>query len=126
MAAVTRVDCILVSPPGEFGGDKGYCTAAVEAGQPVIIAGTTPPNRLWSHSVSPASGTTANGIALKDCGAGGTVEYAFYGEMDGYSGLTPGAPLTIVGGLVDTTAPAAGVRRDIVAVTPTSIRFSFV
>lgn len=126
MAAVTQVDCVLVSPPGEYGSDKGFCKTAVEAGQPIIILNEAPPNALWEQVVGPATGTTANGIALKDCNAGGTVEYAWWGEIDGYTGLTRGAGLTIVDGLVDTTAPGAGVTRQIVAVNTSRIRFFLV
>lgn len=124
MAAVARVDCVLVSPPGESGRDKGYCNAAVEAGQPIIILPATPPNATWEQVVGPATGTVANGIALKDCEAGGTAEYAYFGEIDGYTGLTRGAFLTIVGGLVDDTAPAGGAQGRLTAVTTSRIRFN--
>lgn len=126
MAAIVRVDCVLVSPPGEYGSDKGYCNDDVEAGQPVVITSATPPNVLWEQVVEPATGTTANGIALKDCNEGGTVEYAFFGEVDGYTGLTPGAGLTFVDGEIDDTPPGAGVTRQMVAVTPSRIRFNLI
>lgn len=126
MAAVAKVDCVLVSPPGDTVIDKGYATEDFVAGDPVIIVATAPPDRRWEHSVARATGAAAHGIALKDCSEGGTVEYACQGEIDGYVGLTRGAGLTIVGGDVDDTAPATDDVARLRAVTASRIRFNLI
>lgn len=125
MAAVASVDPRLVSPPGETVIDKGYASVDILRGQPVVITSTTPPSRRWEQVIGLAAGTEAVGFALKDCAAGGTVEYASQGEMDGFTGLTRGASLTIVGGALDTTTAAAGTAR-IRAVTTSRIRFNLI
>lgn len=124
MAAITKVDPAPLSVGNEFN-DAGYAAVAFTAGDPVIITGAAPPSRKWDATIGAAT-TEAHGVALKDCAVGGTVEYGIVGEMDGFSGLTPGAPLTVVGGSIDTTAPGAGVAVRIRAVTPSRIRYNLV
>lgn len=136
MAAIQRDDCALVSPPGETVIDKGRAAVAFVAGDPVVIDATAPPSTLWEQVVTRAAGRDAHGIALKDCGAGGTVEYAVVGEIDGYVGMTRGATLSIQAGniddaadtdtLTDSVGNTVTVTRAprIRAVTPTRIRFN--
>lgn len=124
MAAITKVDPILVSPVGYESAQHGYAGDDFAAGDLVIISGT-PPDARWDVNYEPASAATADGIVLKACGEGGTVEVAYAGEMDGFSGLTPGAPLTVASGVIDNTAPAGAASYTIRAVTPTRIRFRF-
>lgn len=123
MAAVQRDDAILVSPPGEWAIDKGWCNEDIIAGDPVIILDQAPPSRLWEQVIGKATGTEAHGFALKDCIAGGTVEYAAAGEMDGFVGLTRGNSLTIVGGALDDTEVVDVTAARIRAVTTSRIRF---
>lgn len=104
MAAVTRVDVAFVSPPGMEGIDRGFATEAIVRGDPVVISGAAP-SRLYDCSVSKATGNEAHGIAIKDKQTGGLCEFAFFGEIDGFSGLTPGAPLSVVAGNLDTDPP---------------------
>ena len=128
MAAIQKVSDdspILVSPPGENVIDKGYANVAIKRGDPIIILSTAPPSAQWEQVIGLATGTEAHGIALKTCGAHGTVEYAAQGEMDGFLGLTRGASLTIVSGKLDSTAASAGTAR-IRAVTPSRIRFNLI
>ena len=124
MAAITAVAPKLVSPVGYESAQHGYASADFAAGDLVAISGTPPDNR---HDVAyaAASGTTAAGIVLKPCKKGGTVDVAYAGEMDGFSGLTAGALLTVASGKIDSTAPAGAADYTIRAVTPTRIRFRF-
>lgn len=126
MAAITRVDPASVSPPGYEFNDYGYASVDIAVGDPVIITAAVPPSRKWEQVVAKATGAAASGIALKSIKAGGTAEYGVVGEMDGFTGLTRGAGLTIVGGNLDNTAPAVGVATQIRAVTASRIRFSLV
>ena len=124
MAAITVGTPVLVSPVGYENVQHGYASAAFDAGDLVIISGT-PPSARWDVSYAAASAAVAHGIVLKDVEAGGTAEVAYRGEMEGYSGLTPGAGLTVASGVIDDTAVAntqvgAAVIR---AVTATRIRF---
>lgn len=78
---------------------------------------------------APAGTTEAHGIALKDGYAGQEgFDYGLHGEMDGFSGMTPGAPLfpsaAVAGGL-DTTQPAGAVAR-VRAIRASRIRYNFV
>ncbi len=105
MAAVTKVKPVLIGLPGDNWIDRGYANEDFEAGDLVIVAAHTNPE--FDMSVTLATGTDATGIVLQDCNAGGLVSFLIQGEMSGYAGLTPNAKLTIVGGLLDNTAPAA-------------------
>ena len=124
MAAITKVEPILVSPVGYENVFYAYASEALERGDLVVITSATPPGG-FENVVEEADAAVAHGIVLKDCGLGGKAEIAWRGEMDGYSGLTPGAPLSVASGVIDDAAPdatqvgAAAIR----AVTPTRIRF---
>lgn len=129
MAAITSVDPILVSPVGYESAQHGYAGDDFAAGDLVIISGT-PPDARWDVTYEAATAATADGIVLKACGEGGTVEVAYAGEMDGFSGLTRGAKLSVASGKIDSTAPVqadtvAAISYSITAVTPTRIRFRF-
>lgn len=124
MAAVTKVSPILVSPVGYEKVQHGYASADFAAGDLVLISGT-PPDSRHDCAYTAAAAATADGIVLKPCKSGGTVEVAYAGEMDGFSGLTRGAKLTVASGVIDSTAPAAYSSYTLTAVTPTRIRFNF-
>lgn len=124
MAAITVGTISLCSPVGYENVQFGYAGDDFDAGDLVIISGT-PPDARWDCAFEAADAAIAHGIVLKDVTEGGTAEVAFRGEIDGYSGLTPGAPLTVASGVIDNTAPAntqvgAAVIR---AVSATRIRF---
>ena len=126
MAAVTytAANIALVSPVGYENVQHGYAGDDVTAGDLVILSGT-PPSTRWDCAYEAAAAAIAHGIVLKDVEEGGTVEVAFRGEITGFSGLTPGAGLTVASGVIDDTAVAntqvgAAVIR---AVSATRIRF---
>ena len=127
MAAITKVAPKLVSPVGYENVFYAYASEALKAGDAVVITSATAPGG-FECVVEEASAAVAHGIALKNVGAGGRAEIAWRGEMDGFSGLTPGAALSIASGAIDDTAPdatqvgAAAIR----AVTATRIRFELV
>ena len=127
MAAVTytAANIALCSPVGYEAVQHGYAGDDFTAGDLVIISGT-PPSTRWDCAFEAASAAIAHGIVLKDVSEGGTAEVAYVGEMDGFSGLTPGAGLTVASGVIDDTAVAntqvgAAVIR---AVSATRIRFN--
>lgn len=128
MAAVTRVKARPISIPGYEVNDKGKASVAFTAGDLLIISGTgTNDSPTWA--LATAGALEAHGIALQDCYAGQEgISVGIQGEMAGFSGLTPGAPLypsgSVAGG-IDTTLPTGGTPR-IRARTATSIRFNFV
>lgn len=123
MAAITRDAPVLVSPTGYENIQHGYASAAFQPGDLVIISGT-PPSSQWDVSYAAATAAVAHGVVLKTVGAGGTAEVAWRGEIDGFSGLTPGAPLSVATGTIDSTAPTGAVL--VRAVTPSRIRFDLV
>lgn len=134
MAAVTRVKARPCSPAGYEVNDKGTLTEAVVAGDLLV-------NGASGWSKAPTGTTLAHGIALKDGYAGQAgFDIGIQGEMDGFSGMTPGAALypsgATAGGL-DTTAavwssaattPAVSVavQPQIRAASATRIRYNFV
>lgn len=124
MATIQKVRPIFVSPAGYEVIDRGFAREAIEAGDPILIDSTPYKDRTYDCAVVKATGTEAHGIALKDTGAGGTCEFAMQAEMDGFTGLTPGAGLSIVGGAIDDTAPTGAAQ--IRAVNTTRIRFQLV
>lgn len=124
MAAVAKTRPVLVSPPGYELADVGYASEDIAAGDPLIITSATPPNSRWDKVLAKATGAVAHGVAAKDCGTGGTAEIIYQGEIDGFSGLTPGAGLSIASGAIDTTAPTGNAQ--IRALTPTRIRVQLV
>jgi hypothetical protein len=102
MAAVTRVKARPVTPVGYEVNDTGLLTEAVTAGDLLTLSGSG-----WSKAAT--SSTEAHGIALQDGYAGqANASIGVHGEMDGYSGMTPGTALypsaSVAGGL-DTDTP---------------------
>lgn len=122
MAAITKADVAYVTPPGMEVGDRGYALTDMEPGDPVVIASSAAPSRQYDCSISKATGTEVHGFAIKSKKAGGLCEFVTQGEFDGYTGLTPGAALTVVDGAIDDTAPAAGVTPSIRVVNASRIR----
>jgi hypothetical protein len=120
MAAVTRVKARPVTPVGYEVVDKGNLTENV-------VAGDQLKNGANGWSKLAAGQTEADGIALQDGYAGqGGFSIGIQGEMDGFSGMTPGTPLypspSVAGGLDTIAAGAIRVK----ATTPTRIRYNFV
>ncbi len=130
MAAVTKGTLHPVLIPGYEVNDKGQAAVAITKGDLLVLTAATPGlgfEKVWDKA--PITGITeAHGIALMDAAVGRTVEVGIQGEMDGYTGLTPGAalyPSTAVIGGTDTTAIAASTIR-MRATTVTRARYSFV
>lgn len=104
MPAVTRDVARVCTPVGYEFVDKGTAVEAMTAGDQVTLGASG-----WSKA--PAGTIEADGIALKDYYAGQRgCDFGIHGEMDGFSGMTPGTKLypsaSVAGGL-DTTAAAA-------------------
>lgn len=127
MAAITVVKARPCSPAGYEVVDK--TTAAlpllvdVVAGDELTLGSTG-----WG--LAPITGITeADGIALQPGYAGQVgFDVGIHGEMDGFSGLTPGAPLypsVATAGKLNTTAIAGATVR-VKAVRPTRIRYCYV
>jgi hypothetical protein len=131
MVAVTKTSRIRsATRVGYEVNDKGQAKVALATGDLVIISPDTPPRGYETvFDKAPITGITeAMGVVLMPAVAGGDVEVAIQGEMDGFTGLTPGTPLypsTATPGGIDTTA-IAGAPVRMRAVTPTLVRFSFV
>lgn len=133
MAAVTKVKVRPVTPVAYEVNDKGTLVVDVLAGDLLIITASG-----WDKATT--STPEAHGIALLDGFAGGVASVGIQGEMDGFSGLTPGNtlyPSGSVAGGIDTTAttyysaattPAVAVPAipRIRAVSATRIRYCFV
>ena len=121
MAAVTKANRIAsVIPPGMEVNDRAYALDDLVAGDLIVISSTAPNSAVYESAVEKATGTEYHGVSLVDCNAGGLAEYTTQNELDGYSGLTPGQPLSVAGGEFDTTAPTGAVTAR--AVTTTRIR----
>jgi hypothetical protein len=110
------------SPAGYEVNDKGV---AVEA----WVAGDLLTNGAGGWSKAVGGTLEAHGIGLQDAYAGqGNCSIGIHGEMDGFSGMTPGAALypsaTVAGGL-DTTAVVGATIR-VRAATASRIRYTFV
>jgi hypothetical protein len=120
MAAVTRVKARVVTPVGyEVVSPAQTVTENVTAGDLLILGASG-----WSRSpnTTPAA---KHGFAAQDYVAGQSdCSVLFAGEMDGWSGLTPGAPLYpgATGGLDD--AAVTGFVGLIHALTATRISFT--
>jgi hypothetical protein len=80
-------------------------------------------------SKAPTTGITeADGISLEKGSAGDVIDVGISGELDGFTGMTPGAklyPSTTSAGRLDTTAIANAVVR-VKAHSATRIRFHYV
>jgi hypothetical protein len=129
MAAVTIGSLRPSLVAGYEVNDRGQAATAIVRGDLLIITATAPGpgfTKVWAKAT--AGVLEAHGIALKSAAAGRIVDVGIQGEMEGYTGLTPGAPLypsaSVAGGL-DTTATATPITR-VRAITTTGIRYSFV
>lgn len=126
MAAITKIAPLHVSPPGYEVIDKARATETIAKADQIIISGNTGSEQRISKCT--AGAIECHGIALKACASEMECDYGVQGEMDGFSGLTPGAPLypsASVAGGIDTTATATPIAR-VRAVLPTRIRYSYV
>ena len=129
MAALTLGTLNPVTIVGYEVNDRGQAATDITRGQLLSITTATPAagfSAVWDKAATTV--TDPAGIALMDCKAGGTVSVGIHGEMDGYTGLTPGTfvyPSGTVAGGIDTTKPSGAVER-IRAVSTTRIRFCFV
>lgn len=122
MAAVTRTKGRPVTPVGYEVNDKGVCAEAWDTGDQLK-------NTAAGWTKLPAGALEADGIALNPAAVGDRgCDIGLQGEMDGFSGLTPGDPLypsaTVAGGLNTTAVTGATIR--VRAATPTRIRYSYV
>ncbi len=129
MAAVTRVKAKPCAPVGYEVNDTCVLTEAVTAGDLLKYTGTAT-NGVSNMSKAPITGIVeADGIALMDGYAGQQgFSVGIQGEMDGFSGMTPGAPLypsTATAGGLDTT-PIASAPVRIRAIRAGRIRYNFV
>ena len=123
MAAITLVKPVLISPAGYERVQHGYATVDLAVGDLAVF--TTGAPSTATCAFAKAAAADACGVVLKAVKAGGTAEVAYCGEMDGYSGLTPSAMLSIASGVIDNTAPAntqVGAAQ-IRAISATAIRF---
>lgn len=106
MAAITRTKGRPVTPVGYEVNDVGTVTEDITAGDLLQLGSSG-----WSKCL--AGEVEAHGIALKDYYSGqGGCDVGIQGEMDGFSGLAPGAalwPSPSVAGGIDTAAPENSV-----------------
>ena len=136
MAAVTRVKARHVAPVGYEWIDTCELYEDVVAGDLLEFTGTVTDNMPVMRKLAAGANAEADGVALKDGFAGQRgFDYGIHCEMDGWSGMTPGAPLyssaSTAGGIdtsangVTPTAGAAPVSYGLVgkAVKATRIRF---
>jgi hypothetical protein len=101
---------------------KGKASAALLRGDPVVLDSAAAVDSRFDANYKKATAeTTIHGIALKDAAAGGLVEVLTEGEMEGYSGLTVGAPLSVAAGAIDAVAPSGTNPIQLIALTATRI-----
>lgn len=121
MAVIVRVRCHPVTPVAYEYNDKGTLTEDVLAGD-LLVQGASG----WGKA--PITGITeVHGIALMNGYAGGVASIGLQGEMDGFSGMTPGAPVypdTTTAGAINTTAITGATVR-MRARTASRIYFNF-
>jgi hypothetical protein len=129
MAAVAIGTLHPDTPAGMEYNAKGQAATAITKGQLLIVTAAAPGAgylTVWDKATTAT--TDPGGIALMDCAAGGTVSVGIVGEMDGFTGLTPGAflyPSASVAGGIDTSKPAGAVER-MRALSATRIHYAFV
>lgn len=123
---ITVVKARPCSPAGYEVNDKTTASlpllSAVVAGDLLALGSTG-----WDKTAT--SATDADGIALRPGYAGEVgFDIGIQGEMDGFSGLTPGAglyPSLTTAGKIETVGNSGAVKR-IKAVRTTRIRFNFI
>lgn len=132
MAAITVVDCHPVTPVGYEVVDKCELLVDVVAGDLLTFTGSMSAvsTKQPIMTKAPTTGITeAHGIALMDGYAGQRgFSVGIQGEMDGFSGMTPGAPMypsVTTAGKHDTTIITGAIVR-MRSITDTKARYSFV
>ncbi len=119
MAAVTKVQ---VLPVEVVRAKIGKAAAALVVGDPVVIDEAAAADFRYTCKYKKAVAEQyIDGVVLKVAVAGGPVEVMIEGEFEGYSGMTPGAKLTVAAGSVDSVAPGAGVYPQLRAVNATRL-----
>jgi hypothetical protein len=128
MAAITRVRARPCSPVGYEVNDRVVLADDVVAGDLLTYTGAVT-NGLAVMGLAAADAEDVHAIALKNGYDGQEgFDVGIQGEMDGFSGMTPGDLLfpsaTVAGGLDDaaTTAATPNIR----AVSATRIRYNFI
>lgn len=123
MAAIQKAKRIhSVIPPGMEVNDRAFAGSDIESGDPIVISADAPPSLVYEYAVEKATGSECHGFALVTVGETGLAEYTTQNEMDGYTGLTPGAPLYVVDGELDDAEPADGGTIVARCLTTTRIR----
>lgn len=125
MAVITSVDPRPVTPPAYEFNQKAQAKVALTRGT-LVLATADVPSSGYDVVVDKVPTGSAGSlvkmwIVLKDAQAGGVVDLGSHGEMDGFSGLTAGAPLYPSGttaGAIDTSAPTAFATTPAVTATP--------
>ena len=117
MAQVTLGTVRFVSPPGYEVVRTGTTTEDIDAGELCTLGSSG-----WSLAAAGSSGDDIAGIALQDFYSGqGGADFLVHGELDGFSGLTPGALLypseSVAGGIQDTPAIGEGGQSQVNVVT---------
>jgi hypothetical protein len=118
MAIATRVKARPSFPVGEGRVVRGTVTEDVTAGE-LLIRGANG----WSRSTA-ADPANKRGFAAQDYKAGDAhCSILLQGQMEGWTGLTPGAPLyPAAGGALETVA-VAGFTGLIHAISATAVEF---
>lgn len=129
MAAVNADAPRFVSPAGYEVFDKVELSGDVEAGETLKYTGAMSNGQAVVQKCP--AGSAPDGIAVKDGYDGQRgFDMAVQGEIDGYSGLTPGAQLyqsgASAGALDDADGGGSNPEIPVKAVTETRIRFNFV
>jgi hypothetical protein len=126
MAAVTKVDPSFMSPPAEGSHIiRGLATVDLAKGDVVMYANSAFDTRYDCALKKQVAEVFFDAIVVAPAKAGQAAEAMVTGEFDGYSGLTPGDPLTAANGSLDTTAPAAGAPAQVKALSATKIIKTF-
>ena len=120
MAEVTLLKGRYVTIPGYEVVRKGVATETLKAGEAVVQSAA-------GFSKAPANALDVHAVAIQDYYAGqDDCSFMIHGEMEGFSGLTPGAALhastTVAGGWADAGASGSIARAR--AVSPTRISFT--
>ena len=122
MAAVARGKVRIATGFEGAHVERGMALEAIQAGDPVNVS-STEVSTLFDMAVEKVSGAAdyCDGIALHDAQPNRKIEFLRRGEVEGFSGLTPGASLTIAAGDIDNTAPAEGATPFLRVSTPSRI-----
>lgn len=106
MTPITKVRPKFVSPKGYEEIVRGIATVDLGVADPVVIDASVTPDARYDCAIKKAASEAFfHGVVAKDAKAGQVVEVILQGEMDGFSGMTPGAPIYAEAGALGTTAP---------------------